>query len=65
MFTGLPRLIRVTPSISGGYEVELPISAPVIICGVSIVILGFGDAGCGGGGAVFTSAFNSFGFLPS
>ena len=57
------RLRRATSFIFGGNKVELLTSAPVIICGASIVILS--DAGRRGGGAVFTSAFDSFGFWPS
>ncbi len=48
-------------SILSGNKVGLPISAPINVCGVSIAILGFGDAGRQGGAGVFSSAFNSFG----
>jgi hypothetical protein len=60
MFAGSPRLIRATPSIFGGNEMDLPISASIRIFGVSIVILGFGDAACRGHATVS----RGFGFLP-
>jgi hypothetical protein len=63
--TGSPRLIRPRPSILGGSELGPPISAPIKICGVLIVIIGFGDAGCRGGAAAFSSALPSFGLSPS
>jgi hypothetical protein len=47
-----PRLIRASTLHSRRKQGGPPISAPIIICGVSIVILGFGDAGCRGGAAV-------------
>jgi hypothetical protein len=38
-------------SIASGNNVQIPVSVPVDVCGVAVVLLGFSNAGCEGGAA--------------
>ena len=35
--------------IASGNNVQIPVSAPVNVCGVAVAVLGFSNAGCEGG----------------
>jgi ChpA-C len=52
---GAPAFAQSAPiSILSGNNVNVPVSAPVNVCGVAIPILGVANAGCHGGAASFT-----------
>lgn len=54
-FAGSPHVGNIIGNgnipIASGNNVQIPVSAPVNVCGVAVAILGFSDAGCQGGAA--------------
>jgi ChpA-C len=50
---GAPAFAQSPISILSGNNVNVPVSAPVNVCGVAIPILGVANAGCHGGAASF------------
>jgi hypothetical protein len=46
-------------SILSGNTVNIPITAPINICGNAVAVLGFAEASCQGGAGVFLHSFNS------
>ena len=49
--TTATRPVTSTSPIVSGNTVTTPVSAPVNVCGISLALLGFSNAGCVGGAA--------------